>query len=477
MSATMPSRRKRKDPGPRITPLGAAGEVTGSCYLLETDRARVLLECGLFQGGANAEARNRRRWPFDVNGIDAVVLSHAHLDHSGLVPRLVRDGFEGPVLATGATCDLLAIMWLDAAHLQERDVQWENKWRLRAGKPTLEPLYATEDARCALSRLEPVDYDSTRAVAPGVTLRYLDAGHILGSAIVCLDVEHQRGRTRVAFSGDLGNSETVLLRDPQAVRDADLLLMESTYGDRNHRSLDETRGQLAEILAAAHARGGNVLIPAFAVGRTQELIYTLGQLERANRLPQAQVFLDSPMAIAATRVYERHVELFDRDDRVELGGRGLAAWLPALRLSESTEDSMAINRIGGGAVIIAGAGMCNGGRIRHHLKYNLWRREAHVVICGFQAARSPGRALVDGARKIRLLGAEVAVHAQVHTLGGFSAHAGQEQLVDWARGLRTRPRTWLVHGEPGSTRALAGCLESRLGVRAHPAIAGEPIDL
>jgi len=473
----MPARRTRRTKPPRITPLGAAGEVTGSCYLIETGRARLLLDCGLFQGGANVQARNRRRWPVAVHDLDAVVLSHAHLDHSGLVPRLVRDGYEGPVYATRATCDLLAIMWQDAAHLQERDAQWENKWRRRAGKTLVEPLYGIDDARRALSHLEAVDYHAGIDVAPGVRLAYHDAGHILGSAIVHLELAHDRGTARLAFSGDLGNSETVLLRDPEPAPQADLLLLESTYGDRNHRSFSETRDQLAAVLADAHADGGNVVIPAFAVGRTQELLYVLGQLEREGRLPQAQVFLDSPMAIAATHAYERNAALFNRADRDRLGGQGLRAWLPALRMSETTEDSMAINRIGGGAVIIAGSGMCTGGRIRHHLKYNLWRREAHVVICGFQAARTTGRALVDGARRIRLLGEDIAVHAKVHTLGGFSAHAGQDQLVAWAGAARPRPRLWLVHGEPGAIEALAARLDRELGWKATATVRGEPIPL
>ncbi len=469
--------RRRTTRAPSITPLGAAGEVTGSCYLVDTGATRILLECGLFQGGRAAEARNAARWRFGIDDIDAVVLSHAHLDHSGLVPRLVKDGYGGTVHATRATCDLLAIMWQDAAHLNERDAEWENKWRRRAGKPLVTPLYGLDDARRALARLAPVDYGEVREVASGITVRWLDAGHILGSAIVELDVAHAGGRTRVVFSGDLGNSDTVLLRDPTPLQEADLLLLECTYGDRNHRGTGETREELAAILATAHAAGGNVIIPAFAVGRSQELIYTLGQLEREGRLPQAQVFLDSPMAIAATRTYERHQALFDPVERGELAGQGLAAWLPALRYSETPEASMAINRLAGGVVIIAGSGMCTGGRIRHHLKYNLWRREAHVVFCGFQAARTPGRALVDGARRIRLLGAEIAVNAVVHTLGGFSAHAGQDQLVAWADGFRPRPRLWLVHGEPHCAAALAARLQEVFRWRARAAEPREPIAL
>ena len=314
------ARRRSAARRPCITPLGAAGEVTGSCHLVETGRARVLLECGLFQGGRNADARNRRRWPFRPEELDAVVLSHAHLDHSGLVPRLVQEGYRGAIHASRATCELLEIMWLDAAHLQERDVEWENKWRRRAGRSLLEPLYSVDDAQFALGRLEPVDYRSAIDVADGVKLEFYDAGHILGSAIVRMDLTHVRGQTRLVFSGDLGNRSTALIREPEVLRDADLLLMESTYGDRNHREHGDTREQLADILHDAHQQGGNVIIPAFAVGRTQELIFTLGQLEREGRLPQAQVFLDSPMAIAATRVYERHMEL------VCPGGPGSPWW-------------------------------------------------------------------------------------------------------------------------------------------------------
>jgi metallo-beta-lactamase family protein len=470
-------KRKSRKAVPCIIPLGAAGEVTGSCYLIDTGAARVLLECGLFQGGRDADRRNAAPWQFDPGTIDAVVVSHAHLDHSGLVPRLVKDGYAGPVYATSASCELLKIMWLDAAYLNERDVEWENKWRRRAGKKLLEPLYTQADARAALARLEPVDYETAFAAADGVNVCYYDAGHILGSAIVTLDIEHTESRTRVAFSGDLGNSDTVLLRDPARIQDADIVLLESTYGDRNHRTLAGTHQELGDALADAHASGGNVLIPAFAIGRTQELIYTLGLLEREGRLPQAQVFLDSPMAIAATRTYERHTDLFNKLDRDKLAGEGLARWLPALRYSESTEESMAINRINGGAVIIAGSGMCTGGRIRHHFKYNLWRREAHVVFCGFQAARTLGRSLVDGAKRVKILGDQIAVKARIHTLGGFSAHAGQKELVRWMSNFHPKPKVRLVHGEQDAQVALAQCLRDELGLKAKPVLLGKPIAL
>ena len=473
----MAKRRKRKKNPPSITPLGAAGEVTGSCYLIDTGKARILLECGLFQGGRDADKRNAAPWQFELDSIDAVVLSHAHLDHSGLVPRLVKDGYTGSVYATSASCQLLKIMWQDAAHLNERDVEWENKWRRRAGKKLLEPLYNMDDARAALALLEPIDYETAFVASHGINVRFHDAGHILGSAIVALDIEHHNAHTRVVFSGDLGNSDTVLLRDPTPLKDADIVLLESTYGDRNHRTLTETHDELADVLAAAHADGGNVIIPAFAIGRTQELLYTLGQLEHEGRLPQAKVFLDSPMAIAATRTYERNTDLFNVHDRDKLAGDDLAKWLPALRYSESTEESLAINRISGGAVIIAGSGMCTGGRIRHHLKYNLWRHEAHVVFCGFQAARTLGRSLVDGAKRVKILGNDIAVNASIHTLGGFSAHAGQDELVRWASGFHPKPRLRLVHGEVEARDALAVRLREELNLKAKPAVLGKRIDL
>ena len=463
--------------GASITPLGAAGEVTGSCYLIDTGRARILLECGLFQGGRDADRRNAAPWAFEVDSIDAVVLSHAHLDHSGLVPRLVKKGYSGLVYATTASCELLKIMWLDAAHLNERDVEWENKWRRRAGKKMLEPLYDREDVSAALALLEPIDYETSFTPADGIAVRFHDAGHILGSAIVSLDIDHSNGHARLVFSGDLGNGDTALLREPTRLKDADIVLLESTYGDRNHRAISQTHEELSNALAEAHASGGNVLIPAFAIGRTQELIYALGQLEREGRLPQAQVFLDSPMAIAATRTYERNTELFNKLDRDKLAGEGLSKWLPALRYSESTEESMAINRIGGGAVIIAGSGMCTGGRIRHHLKYNLWRREAHVVFCGFQAARTLGRSLVDGAKRVKILGNEIVVKASIHTLGGYSAHAGQDELLSWVSGFDPRPKVRLVHGEPGAQDALALRLREELNLKAKPAVLGKPIAL
>ncbi len=442
----------------QLTFLGATGEVTGSRYLLETDTATVLLECGIRQGGAQAERSNRASLRKLAKTVSAVVLSHGHLDHAGLLPKLVRDGYRGPVYCTTGTRDLLDIMLRDAAFVMSKDIEWENKKRERAGRKLLEPIYTIDDVEEALDLCQPLPYGKSEAIRSGVDLVFQDAGHILGSAIVELMIDSGGRRRHLVFSGDLGNADSVLMNDPSRLEHADAVLLESTYGNRDHRPLNETIDELAGILADADSNGGNVLIPAFAVGRTQEVLYHLGILHHEGRMPQQKVFLDSPMAIGVTRLYDRRRHLLDAEDLDRLeqaGGKALEQALPPLQFSASVEESMAINRIKGGAVIIAGAGMCSGGRIRHHLKYNLWRQQNHVVIVGFQAEGTLGRMLVDGVQKVRLLGSEIAVKAQIHTLGGFSAHAGQSQLIGWAKGFRNRPVFHLIHGEQSAREALA----------------------
>lgn len=453
---------------------GAAQQVTGSCYLLDDGRHRVLLECGLFQGPPDVERLNERPFPFDPKTIHAVVLSHAHLDHSGLLPRLVRDGFRGPIYATPPTGDLLGIMLKDAAFLQERDAEWENQRRRRQGKDLVGPLYTLADVERTLGQCRCMPYGERFDVVGNVSARYRDAGHILGSAIVELWI----GSRKLVFSGDLGNSATPILPEPERVGAADVLLLESTYGDRDHRPLDATLRELEDILESAAEDGGNVVIPAFAVGRTQELLYYLGELHEAGRLRQQRIFLDSPMAIAATEVHQRHEQLLNGKIPGTWSHGGKHKVLPPLQYTRTTEESMAINRIAGGAIIIAGSGMCAGGRIRHHLKHNLWRREARIVIVGFQARGTPGRALVDGTKRLHLLGEEIAVNATVHTLGGFSAHAGQSQLIEWAGGFQgKRPRLYLVHGEPDKMAALRAKLEERLRWNAEIPEVNQTIDV
>lgn len=449
----------------KLTFWGATKGVTGSKYLLETERATILLECGLLQGSRKDESGNEKPFPFDVHKLDAVVLSHAHLDHSGQLPRLSADGYDGPVYTTNPTRELLDILLRDAAFLHHRDVEWENKRRRRAGKKAIEPLYDIENVEDVLTQLEGFGYGSRRQVAEGVEVCFRDAGHILGSAIVELFITEAGVEKKLVFSGDLGNNEVALLRDPEVVKQADVLLLESTYGDREHRSMDETLEQLEAIITEASKTGGNILIPSFAVGRTQEIIFRLGELYQRGMLKQQRIFLDSPMAIATTKVYSHFQNVYNTEDvnTIRQGAIGtLKTFLPVLRYSNTTEESMALNRIEAGAIFIAGSGMCNGGRIRHHLKHNVWRRDAHVIIIGYQAHGTPGRALVDGARTFNIAGEKIAVKASIHTLGGFSAHASQSQLMDWALQFEEpRPRLHLVHGDADAKAALSNRFQNQ----------------
>jgi metallo-beta-lactamase family protein len=444
--------------------IGAIQQVTGSCYLLEShEGAKVLLDCGMRQGRRAEQEENRAAFPFDVSSLDAVVLSHAHIDHSGLLPKLTAAGYRGPIYATHATCELLALMLHDSAHLQEKDTEWENKWRARRAKAPIKPLYTVEDADKTLSQCQALSYDDPYEVASGITVTFHDAGHILGSAIVEVTVREAMQTRSLVFSGDLGCSASPLMKAPRTLKHADVVLMESTYGDRDHRNTEETLEELADILQQAHRDGGNVLIPAFAVGRTQDLIYYLGRFYREGRLPQQAVFLDSPMAIRANRIYSRHLNELRTDDEPELdASKNLEDWLPILRCTLSPDDSMAINRINSGAIIIAGSGMCTGGRILHHFKHNLWRENTHVIIPGFQAGGTLGRALVDGSETVKLFHQRIAVKAKVHTLGGFSAHAGQSQLIDWVSHFENKPELYLVHGELEKSVALQHALRDQL---------------
>lgn len=461
--------------------LGAIQQVTGSCYLIESrDGARVLLDCGMRQGRREEEDGNRAPFAFDPHSLDAVVISHAHIDHTGLLPKLTAAGYRGPIFATDATCELMELMLLDAAFLQEKDAEWENKWRARMGKAPISPLYTIADAEQALSQRRPMIYGESREVAKGVLVTFHDAGHILGSAIVELEVQDHHLTRRLVFSGDLGNTCSPLMQDPSTLSKADVVLLESTYGDRDHRCSEETLEELAEILQQAHRDGGNVLIPSFAVGRTQDLIYYLGRFYHEGRLPQQAVFLDSPMAIRANAIYSRFQDQFAAEDRAAFQARGskrIEDWLPILRCTPSPEESMAINRIQSGAIIIAGSGMCTGGRIVHHFKHNLWRENCHLIFPGFQAKGTLGRSIVDGAQNVKILHQRIAVKAKVHTLGGFSAHAGQSQLLDWVSHFEHHPELYLVHGELEKMQALQLALRERLNWIANIPEPGEQIAL
>ncbi|MEQ9465117.1 MAG: MBL fold metallo-hydrolase [Haliea sp.] len=462
-----------------ITFYGAAQEVTGSCHLLESPACgRVLLDCGLRQGGDAVERIHNERFSFDPSSIDAVILSHAHLDHCGMLPLLVHQGFRGHIHCTRATADLLPIMLKDAVGLYLRDLERENRRAERRGRKTREPVYDEADVEKVLRQLKPSRYGKTFKIGHHCEVCLHDAGHILGSAIVEVSLQESRGAKTLVFSGDLGRSGSVLMNDPQTLEKADLLLLESTYGDRNHRCEDESMEQLETILHETWAQGGNVMIPAFAVGRTQEILFHLGRLHHSGKLDAWQVFLDSPMAIEVTRTYDRWLELMDGDDMRELSDvhrDSLAEFLPRLQLTADTEQSMAINRIKSGAIIIAGSGMCTGGRIRHHFKQRIWDSRNTVIFVGFQARGTLGRLLVDGMKNVKLFGEEYAVKARMETLGCFSAHAGQTELLAWAANFQPAPRIALVHGEPKAQDVLADKLWDELQVRAAIPATGESI--
>lgn len=450
---------------------GAAGEVTGSMHLVEAAGKRVLLDCGLIQGSREAEARNAEPFPFDPATLDAVVLSHAHIDHIGRLPLLVKRGFRGPIHTQGASAELLPIMLLDAASLSESEAERANRHR-RRGEPEAQPLFAEEDVHATMKQVRPLPYDERTTILPGVDIALRDAGHILGSAIVELWAD---GR-KLVFSGDLGPKGTPILRDPAVVKQANLLLMESTYGDRNHRDRPETIRELGAIFEHAWRDRGNVLIPAFAVGRTQELLYWFARNWDAWKLARWRIFLDSPMAAKVISVYARHHGLFDEDARRVWAQSPNPFRLPNLHVAETLQQSMAINQVENGAIIIAGSGMANGGRIQHHLRYNLGRRNAHVVFVGYQAEGTLGRRLVDGASWVRIHGRDYRVNAQRHTVGGLSAHTDQQGLLAWYGHFQPSPPLVLVHGEDRAREALAGEVGERHGVPVELARPGMIVD-
>lgn len=460
----------------QVRVLGAAREVTGSCYLVEFGRRRILVECGLIQGSPERERHNADPFPFDPRQLDAVVLTHAHLDHSGRLPLLVREGFAGRIYTHRATADLCAILLQDAAYLMEKEAERDSR-RRRAQHHPVAPLYDREDAQAAQQSFRGLDYGQRIRLCEGAWLTLKDAGHILGSAIAELELEEDGQSRRLVVSGDLGQPGAPILRDAEIPAQADLVLLESTYGDRLHRPWDATWREVGEILREARRGGGNVLVPAFAVGRTQELLYVFSRHFEDWELADWQIFLDSPMAIEATEVYARHARVYDEQARAWYAGSDRPYQLPNLKFTRTPEESMAINAVRERAIVIAGSGMCTGGRITHHLRHHLGNPGTHVMIVGFQAIGTPGRALVDGAKTLRLFGEEIPVRATVHTVGGLSAHADQAALSGWYGAIPGRPRVALVHGEEQAMDALAARLREDLGADVSVPSRGQSLPL
>lgn len=447
--------------------LGAAGEVTGSCYLVETANLRFIVDCGMFQGGRDADEKNHAEFSFDPATLDFVLLTHAHIDHSGLLPRLCARGFRGKIYTTAATIDLLEVMLLDSAHIQEKETEWRERAR-KAGRSVRSeftaPLYSVAQALACLDRLHAVDYDAEFQPKHGVRCRLRDAGHILGAAIIEAWV-HEAGReTKIVFSGDIGRAGHPIVRDVTPIDHADVLLVESTYGDRLHKNLADTMVELEGALHETLVRKkGNVIVPAFAVGRTQDLLYLLSDLYRQKRLPPLYIYVDSPMALKATEITLKHAELLDAETHAMFNWLRANHKRPQINFIHDVNESMALANIKSGAVIISASGMCNAGRIKHHLANNLYRKECAVVFTGFQAMGTLGRRIVDGAKSVRIFGEEVPVRARIHTIGGLSAHADQAELLGWLRRFGRPPRqTYIVHGEAGAAAAFRNVIGRQL---------------
>jgi metallo-beta-lactamase family protein len=464
-------------PDAQIEFFGAAGEVTGSCHVVTVGDRRILLDCGLIQGRRADEARNRDPFPFDAAKVDAVVLSHAHIDHSGRLPLLVKRGYRGPIYTHQASADLCNIMLIDSASLAERDTEIQNKRRERRGQGRLKPLYTVEDAEQALRQIQGQRYAQRFDVTEGISAVFHDAGHIMGSASVELLIDVPGLKRRIVFSGDLGQYDTPILRDPARLTEADLVMMECTYGGRHHRERESTYEEIASIVGSSDAGSGNVIIPAFAVGRSQEILYLFGKYYDEWGMDRWKIFLDSPMAIEASEIYWNYPNLYDGEALKLRRGVDEMPPLPNLFLTRSAAESRVINRVKNGAIIVAGSGMCTGGRVIHHLKHNLWRSDCQVMIVGYQAPGTLGRRLVDGDETVRIHGEEIRVKAKIHTVGGLSAHGDEEDLSRWYGSFTGAPPVYLVHGEPEARDRLGDRLHADYGCSVHKPLPGDTLDL
>lgn len=448
---------------------GASSGVTGSCHMIESGSHRILLDCGQFQGGKAEDALNYEPFPFDPAGIECVVLSHAHIDHCGRLPLLAKRGFTGKIYCTDATADLLGIMLKDSAYIHEKEAEWKNRKAERAGRSFVEPLYTEADAEDALKLVTPVLYDQLIEINHDMRIVFNDAGHILGSAITELWVKEGGREAKIVFSGDLGMTGRPILRDPTYIKKADYVIMETTYGNRNHPANSSNVKELIDIVIKTVKRGGNVVIPSFAVGRTQELIYEFNRFYEDNReydddLDNVVVYVDSPMATTATEVFRRNSQVFDDETREYILRGDNPLDFKNLKFTRSTDESRALNFIKEPKVIISASGMCEAGRIRHHLKHNLWDARNSIVFVGYQAQGTLGRTLTDGAKKVTLFGEEIQVNAEIHSLEGFSGHADQDGLLTWISSFRQQPKqTFLVHGEDDSKKDFAKLVKDKLG--------------
>ncbi|NLC07097.1 MAG: MBL fold metallo-hydrolase [Syntrophomonadaceae bacterium] len=452
----------------KIQFLGAARTVTGSCFLLETKQSKFLVDCGMFQGSKALKERNYGSFMFDPTQIDFLLLSHAHIDHSGLIPKLYRHGFRGPIYSTAATADLCEVMLPDSAHIQEMEVERKNRKFSRAGKPLITPIYTTEDAEGCIKLFRRASYGETLTISPEITVRFQDAGHILGSSLIEIWINEDGQETKLVFSGDVGNYNRPLMKDPTIIESADYLFLEATYGDRQHQPIANIKEQFRDIIVRTIGRQGNVIIPAFAVERTQDLIYTLGLLVREKAIPPVPIIIDSPLAIRTTEVFRRHLKDMDSETQDLLKDGHNPFEIPGLRYSMTADESRALNTLKGGAIIISASGMADAGRIKHHLKHNLWRPESSVIFVGYQAEGTLGRRLLNGEKLVRIHGEEIMTRAEIYNLEGFSGHSDQENLLRWIKRFRVGPGCiFLIHGEEASCENLAQRITQETGLQTR----------
>jgi len=462
----------------KITLWGSAGDVTGSAYFIQTDQTSILVDCGSFQGTKTAEARNRKLPPIDLSRLEAVVLTHAHLDHCGRLPLLAKENFKNPIYATPATIEISALILRDSLKVQNNDLEKLNRKLLRNGKAPIEPVFTKKDVEDVIGLMKPIAYQQDQLIAPGIQVRVAEAGHILGSSSLKFMITENGITKSIVFSGDLGAKGMPIVRDPDPFVQTDLVFLESTYGDRDHKPMNETLEEFDSIISDTVVVKGKILIPSFAVGRTQDLLYYIDIATHKGKLPPFPIYLDSPMAIEATKIYLRHPELFD-EEMIELSRDGqFQRDYNRIHTTVSAEESRKINDIQGTCMIIAGSGMCNAGRILHHLRHNLWKPETSVIIVGYQAEGTLGRRLVDGAKWVTIFGEHIAVRAKIHKLGGFSAHAGQSDLLNWFNSLASwRPKVVLSHGEDKARLPLAKIIRERYGLDPILPNYGDSIEL
>ena len=452
----------------RISFHGAAGTVTGSNHLVETDGGKFLIDCGMFQGPKDVRSRNYEPFPYNPLEIDAVLCTHAHIDHSGLLPKLVKAGYSGPIYTTHATAELLDVLLHDSAHIQNYDLEYKNKKRARKGLPPFQPLYTDVDVEATLNLIQEIPYHEPFDLLSNVRCTLRDAGHIMGSAFAKLEIT-ENGQTRILVaSGDLGRSHQAIIADPEVGEHADMILIESTYGDRRHKTEDDTNKELLNIMKQVVKEKGTLIIPAFAVGRTQEMVFRIFELADHHQLPKIKIFIDSPMAAKVTRIYRDNRDLYD-EKTLELIREGKSPLdYKQFNFTESANESKAINDISGPKVIISASGMCDAGRIVHHLRHHIWQENAHILFVGYQAIGTLGRRLIDGVKKVKIRGEEYQVQAKIHTVGGLSAHADSNDMVAWLKFYKDcNPEVFLVHGDPDATDRFAGKISRELDLKTH----------